>query len=585
MKRARLRPTLTALTTGALALGLSLVAPQPADAFCGFYVAGADAKLFNDATMVVMMRDGKRTVLSMQNNYQGPPENFAMVVPVPVVLGEEDVKTLPPEVFDRVDKLAAPRLVEYWEQDPCDPYAGIPRPTAARAAGGAPGAVEDSMEPEDYGVAIEAQFTVGEYEIAILSASDSTGLDSWLRDNGYQIPPGAEPLLRPYVESGMKFFVAKVDVSKVKFGAGPDGKQRAKLSPLRFHYDSDEFALPIRLGLINAPADPAGGEGQGEAGAQDLIVHILARNTRYQVSNYANVQIPTNLDVLDSVADHFGQFYVSLFDHTLAKHPKAVVTEYAWSASTCDPCPEPALNLGELVTLGADVLPSYAGKLDGERVDSDLEWSVPSEFVLTRLHARYDQDSLGEDLVFEEAPGIAGGREHLQSDGKLEQGSVPSPENQFQARYAIRHRWEGKVECQDPKRGIWGGPPGDPFGRNRAKVARELAVVERGASLGGFVTTQARTILGIAEPAAQPTDAKGEGEGKGETKKEEPAQAGEGEAEQAGAKAPADESKEKGSAAGCRCRLDASDEPGPEGLGFGLLALLSLAGLRRRRDV
>ena len=100
-----------------LALALPLVlalsaTTHEAKAFCGFYVGGADAKLFNNATMVVMMREGTRTVLSMQNNYQGPPENFAMVVPVPIVLREENVKTLPAEIFDRVDKLAAPRLVE-----------------------------------------------------------------------------------------------------------------------------------------------------------------------------------------------------------------------------------------------------------------------------------------------------------------------------------------------------------------------------------------------------------------------------------------------------------------------------------------
>ena len=65
--------------------------PASADAFCGFYVSGADAKLFNNATMVVLMREGTRTVMSMQNNYQGPAEDFAMVVPVPVVLHEEHV--------------------------------------------------------------------------------------------------------------------------------------------------------------------------------------------------------------------------------------------------------------------------------------------------------------------------------------------------------------------------------------------------------------------------------------------------------------------------------------------------------------
>src|SRR5436305_15250673 len=84
--------------------------------FCGFYVSGADGSLFNNATQVVLMRDGTRTVLSMQNNYQGPPQNFAMVVPVPVVLQKENVKTLPRGVFSHIDHLAAPRLVEYWEQ-------------------------------------------------------------------------------------------------------------------------------------------------------------------------------------------------------------------------------------------------------------------------------------------------------------------------------------------------------------------------------------------------------------------------------------------------------------------------------------
>ena len=64
------------------------------------------------------MRKGNRTVMTMSNNYQGPPEDFAMVVPVPVVLHKEDVKTLPADVFDHVDSLSAPRLVEYWEQDP-----------------------------------------------------------------------------------------------------------------------------------------------------------------------------------------------------------------------------------------------------------------------------------------------------------------------------------------------------------------------------------------------------------------------------------------------------------------------------------
>ncbi|MGE3765143.1 MAG: DUF2330 domain-containing protein, partial [Kofleriaceae bacterium] len=65
------------------------MAPQRAEAFCGFYVEGSGAKLAADATQVTLMRQGTRTVLAMQNDYKGPLNDFAMVVPVPVVLKEK----------------------------------------------------------------------------------------------------------------------------------------------------------------------------------------------------------------------------------------------------------------------------------------------------------------------------------------------------------------------------------------------------------------------------------------------------------------------------------------------------------------
>jgi hypothetical protein len=342
-----------------LALGLGLVAADTRDAsaFCGFYVGGADQKLFNNATMVVMMREGTRTVLSMQNNYQGPPEAFAMVVPVPVVLQKENVKTLPREVFDHIDQLAAPRLVEYWEQDPCPverPEMETAMPMAAPAGAAA---MEDGAErKKDLGVRIEAQFAVGEYEILILSAQDSGGLETWLKLNKYKIPDGAEPVLRPYVAKGMKFFVAKVDPKRVQFENG-----QAVLSPLRFHYDAEDFSLPVRLGLLNS------------GGTQDLIVHILARNKRYEVANYPNVTIPTNYDVSETAKDKFGQFYAALFDRTVETHPGAVVTEYSWDAQSCDPCPGPALDPGTITTLGADALAPAVAPRQQFATNGDLQ--------------------------------------------------------------------------------------------------------------------------------------------------------------------------------------------------------------------
>ena len=416
------------------------VAPAPAEAFCGFYVGGADAKLFNNATQVVLMREGTRTVLSMQNNYEGPPENFALVIPVPVVLQKENVKTLDKAVFAKVDQLAAPRLVEYWEQDPCAPEINYEMAPGMAV----PAPVPQSAAPTGtLGVKVEARFSVGEYEVVILSAQDSGGLEKWLALEKYKIPSGAEPLLRPYVQAGSKFFVAKVNPAKVKFEKG-----QAMLSPLRFHYDSETFALPVRLGLMNAK------------GPQDLIVHILAKGQRFEVANYPNVTIPTNLDVSERVSQDFGSFYAALFDKTVQKHPKAVVTEYSWDASTCDPCPGPTLDATDFATLGADAMPNAS---------ADAQPSWYGAYTITRLHARYTKDSLGDDLVFRSAPAIEGGREFMTRDpqakpdakGNLEQGSKPAQgQNQFQGRYAVRHAWTGAVACEKPHRGRWGGPPG-----------------------------------------------------------------------------------------------------------------------------
>ncbi|MCB9562382.1 MAG: DUF2330 domain-containing protein [Kofleriaceae bacterium] len=419
---------------GAAAAVALVAAPAPAAAFCGFYVSGAGTEMFNNATEVVMMRVGTRTVLSMQNNYQGPVQDFALVIPVPVVLQEENVKTLAPEVFAKVDGMGAPRLVEYWEQDPCAPDYDYYEMSAGAGPMMAKSAVAEE-DSADYGVTIEAQFVVGEYQIVILSAKDSTGLDGWLRAEHYQIPPGAEPLLRPYVEGGSKFFVAKVDPKKVRFANG-----MAMLSPLRFHYDTEEFSLPIRLGLANSN------------GTQDLIVNILAPK-RQEVANYKNVFIPTNLEVTDEVRTRFGEFYAALFDRTLEVNPGAVVTEYAWAATTCDPCPGPTIDYHDLMTLGADVI-AQGGDDDGGYWGGD--------YVLTRLHARYGKDDVKDDLVFKAAPPVVGGREQWGGpDGKrLEEGATPSDYDNFQGRYIIRHAWTGPVECEHPIRGRWGGPPG-----------------------------------------------------------------------------------------------------------------------------
>ncbi len=88
-------------------------------AFCGFYVAKADAKIFNKTSQVILVRDGDYSVVTMSNDFKGDVKDFAMVVPVPVVLNRQDIRTVNPSVFNKLDAYSGPRLVEYHDNNPC----------------------------------------------------------------------------------------------------------------------------------------------------------------------------------------------------------------------------------------------------------------------------------------------------------------------------------------------------------------------------------------------------------------------------------------------------------------------------------
>ena len=96
-----------------------LVPAPRARAFCGFYVAKADAKLFNRSSQVALVRDGDRTVLTMGSDFQGDPKEFAIVIPVPTPIEKEQIHIGDPKLLARLDAYSSPRLVEYLDPDPC----------------------------------------------------------------------------------------------------------------------------------------------------------------------------------------------------------------------------------------------------------------------------------------------------------------------------------------------------------------------------------------------------------------------------------------------------------------------------------
>ena len=380
----------------AMAALLTIAITTTAQAFCGFYVARADTSLFNQASQVVLVRDGDRTVITMANDFQGDVEDFAIVIPVPTFIEREQINVADRALIEHLDAYTAPRLVEYHDPDPCMRYEYLKSAQMNDAA--LPASRELRESGRSRGVTIEASYTVGEYDILILSADESSGLISWLNENDYRIPKGAKSVVDSYLKQDMRFFVAKVNLGEQsKLGY-------SYLRPIQVAYESNKFMLPIRLGTLNAK------------GKQELYVYALTRTGRVETTNYRTVKLPSNTEVPEFVEAEFADFYRAMFEkQTVNENERAVFLEYAWDMAWCDPCAADPLSSDELRRLGVFWVGDRGRMAPG---------GAQNVFV-TRLHVRYDREHFPEDLMFQET----GDRQN------------------YQGRYVIRHPFKGALTC------------------------------------------------------------------------------------------------------------------------------------------
>lgn len=388
-----------------------------ARAFCGFYVSKADGTLKNKTSQVILVRDGNRNVVTMYNDFKGNLKDFAMVVPVPVILNKRDIKVVDQQIFTTLNEYSKPRLVEYYDQNPCNQiqYDKLEGKVSGLSTNEVVVMAYGTQRKKDLGVKIEAKYLVGEYDILILSAKESSGLKTWLEENGYKIPAGADEVLEPYIKSKLKFFVVKVNEEEKKKLPGNF------LRPLQISFTSPKFMLPIRLGMANADGD------------QDMIVYAFTKKGRIETVNYRTVSLPTSKNVPLFVKDNFSNFYANLFQHQWDKEGKAIaMLEYAWDVSPknfvkCDPCVATAPSVQDLIQAGVWWL--NRDWTDYSDVDDEDE-NYSDNVYFTRLHVRYNRTKFPQDLMFQVTPNI----------------------KNYQARYIVTHPATGDFNCEAGKR-------------------------------------------------------------------------------------------------------------------------------------
>lgn len=373
--------------------------PLISSSFCGFYVSQADTTIYNKASKVVIAKKDAKTVITMVNDFSGDAKEFAVVIPVPTLITKEQVHVTENQIIEHLDAYTAPRLVEYFDYNPCVPQRAVF--LADRAAISQPSNNIAGL------VKIEASYSVGEYDIVLLSASDSGALAQWLASNNYKLPKGAEKVLSSYIKQKMYFFLAKVNASEYDAG----GYQY--LRPLQVAFESEKFMLPVRLGTVNSQGD------------QELIIFTITSNGRVEPTNYRLIRMPTGKELPQSVRGNFAEVYKDIFHTQASREKKAIFLEYAWDTSWCDPCAADPLSAKELRELGAFwVAKPKAGDLMNMTKMAPLP--VTDVFV-TRMHARYNSETFPDDIMFHET----------------------ADKNNFQARYIIRSAWSGHDECDE----------------------------------------------------------------------------------------------------------------------------------------
>jgi hypothetical protein len=428
-------------------------------AFCGFFVGKADSQLHNSSSRVVIAHSGNRSIFSMANDYQGDVKDFARIVPIPVVPSRDQVRIGNLETVERLNTFTTPRLAEYID-DPCiaevnifvmgivllavpSLFVALVLPRGARRlkeflvvlfligiflAIAGPSTLNQANKAKGLpfesalNVTVEDKFTVGEYDVVILSAEQSNGLTTWLIQNGYKVPAGAQQMLQSYIAQGMKLFVVKVNLTEFdKSGYG-------FLRPIVLDYESPKFMLPIRLGTLNS------------TGEQDLIIHILSPDGYAEVSNYRTAPIPTDtksqrsepsgeeLPYFLKEKDNFSKFYEAMFQREYERQGKNVVfLEYAGAIrrfgdqrfGICNPCTVPQDERLKLMELLPEIDP------------------FNSSYV-TRLHVRYTHEKFPEDLEFR----IVGSDFDNFTEATAFYGKL-SGLNIFQGRYVIRRPKSG----------------------------------------------------------------------------------------------------------------------------------------------
>lgn len=467
-----------------------LLVSMPATCFPGVFVGKAGSQSVAHTAHVVVMLNGPISVVTVMVDYEGELSPFSLLVPVPADVTIDRVRAVKREFIARLEQLSAPRFHGFFEQDPCD-HGPTEQDWDVRYEASDSGFLAPAFLPpperhwtvsNDISVATEPVFKNGESEFRfhVLPDGEPHEIEAWLKPRGYHATAETLSSLARVLDQ-RKLLVAEVNPARAEL-LGDGGLQ---LGAIRYWSRDPALIINSTLGLLNS------------AGYQDLFLYVLHPTARFQVSNYDNVFLPSNVEVSPAAAEQLAVLYNALFDAQLRRNPRSAVTEFVWPTTGCgEPCPNAPLTLNELMSLGGDIMeaklvssvartPEPEPESDEEKQTFELQLRGKSalekaqalrqhgkdrrelarrrammsrqRYIMTRLHLRYDRKTLTSDIALQPAA------EQLQGGIGIPQGPkgvLPDPArsvkvSHLQTRFVSLFTWPHSYPCEAPTRWRW----------------------------------------------------------------------------------------------------------------------------------
>ena len=219
VRRARRQCFLTLLCLGATAFSA-----RSADACGGFFCTTFPMNQVGER--ILFVADGETVTTHVQIQYSGSAEDFAWILPVPVL---PELAVSHNELFRQLQFATQPSFFLEWQENETCGFVGPPIFRTLEEA-----AVDDG------GVQIVAEARVGPYQTAVITAEDPAAVSAWLSANGYNLDALGDALLAPYGEAGFYFVALRL---------APD-QGIGDLQPIALTYAAPAPGIPIRLTAV-----------------------------------------------------------------------------------------------------------------------------------------------------------------------------------------------------------------------------------------------------------------------------------------------------------------------------------------------